>query len=233
MSISARIERIGRRLAFRPILAGASLRDRMIACLGGFIGIGLTALVGRVTMHGVDPHTSLMIAAPLGASAVMVFVVPASPMTQPWSIIGGHVVSALTGLVAAHLISEPTLAAGVAVGAAIATMSLCRCLHPSGGGTALLPVLGGGAVQTLGWSFALLPIGLNAVTLTVAAWVFHRLISGHSYPHKAASAAPDATIEDTDIDAALAGMGGPMDASRADLKTLAQRALDHARTRRR
>ncbi|RZJ89047.1 MAG: HPP family protein, partial [Brevundimonas sp.] len=204
MSFEDCIAGIGRRLAFRPILAGASLRDRIIACLGGFIGIGLTALVGRLTMQGLDPHTTLMIAAPLGASAVMVFVVPASPMTQPWSIIGGHVVSALTGIVTAHVISEPTLAAGVAVGAAIGTMSLCRCLHPSGGGTALLPVVGGAAVHQAGWMFALLPIGLNAVTLTVAAWAFHRLISGQSYPHKAALAAPDAAIEEADIDAALA-----------------------------
>lgn len=233
MSFKDRIERIGRRLAFRPILAGASLRDRILACLGGFIGIGLTALIGRLTMQGLDPHTTLMIAAPLGATAVMVFVVPASPMTQPWSIIGGHVVSALTGIVAVHLIPEPTLAAGVAVGGAIGAMSLLRCLHPSGGGTALLPVVGGAAVQNAGWMFALLPIGLNAVTLTVAAWAFHRLISGQSYPHKPTPGAPDAAIEEADIDAALAEMGGPMDASRADLKTLVQLALDHARTRRR
>ena len=233
MSFTDRIERIGRRLAFRPILAGASLRDRILACLGGFIGIGLTALVGRLTLQGLDPHTTLMIAAPLGATAVMVFVVPASPMTQPWSIIGGHVISALTGVVAVTLIPEPTLAAGVAVGGAIGGMSLFRCLHPSGGGTALLPVVGGAAVQDAGWMFALLPIGLNAVTLTVAAWAFHRLISGQSYPHKAAPATPYAAIEEVDIDAALAEMGGPMDASRADLKTLVQLTLQQARARRR
>lgn len=233
MSFNERIEALGRRLAFRPILAGASVQDRAIACLGALSGIGLTAFVGRWTIHGLDPHSAVMIGAPLGASAVLAFVVPASPMTQPWPMIGGHIVSTLVGFLAAYLISEPALAAGVAVGGSIAVMSMLRCLHPPGGGTALLPVLGGAAIHDAGLSFAFLPMGLNAVTLTLAAWAFHRLISKHSYPHRSAAAPADASIEDADIDAALAKMDGPMDASRDDLKTLARLAQENARARRR
>jgi CBS domain-containing membrane protein len=232
MSLLTRIQATGRRLAFRPILSGASLRDRLIACLGAVAGIGLTALVGQLTAQGLEARSLVLIAAPLGASAVLAFVVPSSPMTQPWSIIGGHIISALVGLAVARFVSDVALAAGLSVGLAIGAMSLLRCLHPPGGGTALIPVIGGAAIQSAGLGFVLAPMALNAITLTAAAWLFHRLISGHSYPHRPLPAPPTPQITDADIDAALAAIDGPVDISRADLKGLVQLAVENARARR-
>jgi CBS domain-containing membrane protein len=122
---------------FVPILAGATLRDRLLACLGALVGIALTSFVCATVLHGWAPLPLLV--APIGASAVLVFAVPASPLAQPWSVLGGNVVSALVGVIAAMFISTPWLAVGIAVAGAILAMSLLRCLHPPGGAAALTP----------------------------------------------------------------------------------------------
>ncbi|MFG3757464.1 HPP family protein, partial [Klebsiella pneumoniae] len=79
-----------------------------------------------------DARAPLLVAS-IGASAVLLFAVPASPLAQPWPIIGGNSVSALVGIVVARAIGDPLLAAAVAAALAIAVMSLARCLHPPGG----------------------------------------------------------------------------------------------------
>ena len=104
----------------KPMLAGATLRDRMIACIGALFGIAVTALVCRVTASDV---TLPYLVAPIGASAVLLFAVPASPLAQPWSIVGGNTVSALIGIAMAKLVTDPALAAGLAVALAIGEMA--------------------------------------------------------------------------------------------------------------
>ena len=98
MSESSTPKALGRRL-FSPILAGATLRERMLACLGALIEIALTGMVCGY-FFGQDPHLPLIVA-PMGASAVLLFAVPASPLAQPWSIIGGNTISAMMGILAA------------------------------------------------------------------------------------------------------------------------------------
>lgn len=218
---------------FRPILAGATLRDRAVACLGALLGIGLTAIVSRALLGG-ETALPLLMTASMGASAVLIFVVPASPLAQPWPVVGGHVVSALTGIMVSRLIPDPMLASGVAVAAAIALMSLLRCLHPPGGSTALIGVLGGTAIHGAGFTLAFIPIGLNAVLLATAGFLFHRLLSGHAWPHRATPIAAPAgpQVLEADIDAALTAFGEPLDVSRDDLQTIVKLALENAATRR-
>lgn len=218
---------------FRPILAGATLRDRVVACFGALIGIGVTGLAARALLPG-QPVPALILTASMGASAVLLFAVPASPLAQPWPIIGGNTISALSGLVVAHLIPDPMLAGAVAVSLAIAAMSLARCLHPPGGGTALIAVLGGPAVAATGWLFPFVPVALNAVLLVGAGWLFHR-VSGHAYPHRqtpvVAPPSPGLVVTDADIEAALIQFGEPLDISRDDLRAIAQSAATHAARR--
>jgi CBS domain-containing membrane protein len=215
---------------FYPILPGSTLRDRAIACLGALLGIAVTGLAARQVLAGQGP-LSLLLAAPMGASAVLVFAVPASPLAQPWSVLGGNVISALVGVTVARLIGEPMLAGGVAVGAAIAAMSLCRCLHPPGGAVALTAVVGGPAVAALGYRFALAPVAVDTLLLLAAGLLFHRL-SGHSYPHHAKPApappAPAITLQPADIDAALQAFGEPLDVDREDLDAVFRLAEAHA-----
>lgn len=215
----------------RLLLAGANWRERSIDALGALIGIALagwlsTALAG-------DAQTALLLAAPIGASAVLVFAVPSSPLGQPWPVIGGNVVAAATGIVAARWLGPTALAAGVAVSGAIVAMSALRCLHPSGGGSALLGVVGGPAVLSHGLAYALVPVGLNAIVLVLAGIAFHRLSGQHSYPHRPVAMPEAPRFDPEDLDAALAEAGEPFDIARADLEALLASAERHARARRR
>ncbi|RVD70880.1 hypothetical protein EN751_18360, partial [Mesorhizobium sp. M4A.F.Ca.ET.029.04.2.1] len=150
-------------MAFRlfvPILAGATLRERLLACIGATIGIALTGVISGLAMGG-GPHVALLVA-PMGASAVLLFAVPASPLAQPWSITGGNSISALVGVTVAHFVHDPVIASGLAVALAIAAMSFTRCLHPPGGAAALTAVLGGPAVVSAGFLFPFVPVALNS-----------------------------------------------------------------------
>ena len=124
--------------AFRPILAGAQFGDRLRAGLGAACGILFTGLIAALATHA---GSSPLLVAPIGASAVLVFAVPASPLAQPWSVIGGNTVSGLWALLVVALVPHTALAAAIAVGGAIVVMSLARCLHPPGGAVALSVVL--------------------------------------------------------------------------------------------
>ena len=121
--------------AFAPILAGATLQERLIACAGALFGIGLTTVICGLVIHGGDYLPTIV--APMGASAVLVFAVPTSPLAQPWSVIGGNTLSALIGVTASHCIDDRAIAAAVAVSLAILVMSVTRSLHPPGGAAAL------------------------------------------------------------------------------------------------
>lgn len=210
------------------LLAGANWRERVIGAIGALLGIGLAGLFS--TLASGDPGTGLLLAAPIGASAVLVFIIPSSPLAQPWPVIGGNIVSTLCGIAAAQWLGHGALAAGVAVSTAILGMSLARCLHPSGGGSALLGVVGGPAVLAHGYAFALVPVGLNAILLVLAGIAFHRL-SGHSYPHRVAAMPAQPRLLAEDIDAALAELGESFDVAREDLEALLERAERHAEAR--
>lgn len=214
---------------FSPILAGATLKERLIGCVGALIGICLTGLVCGLVM-GQDPHLPLIVA-PIGASAVLLFAVPASPLAQPWSIVGGNTISAFVGVTVAALVQDPTLAIGLAVALAILVMSLTRSLHPPGGAAALTAVIGGAAVSRAGFWFPLVPIAINSLILVALGMVFHRL-AGRQYPHRQAVAAvnthktadPPAAVRvgfnTEDIDSAIASLNETLDISRADIDTL-------------
>ena len=213
---------------FSPILAGATLRERLIGCIGALIGIGLTGfLCGYI--FGETPALPLIVA-PIGASAVLLFAVPASPLAQPWSIVGGNTISALVGVTVAALVPDPVFAIGLAVSLAILVMSLTRCLHPPGGAAALTAVIGGAAVARAGFWFPFVPVAVNSVLLVALGIVFHRL-AGRQYPHRPAPAvnthgtadAPPALrtgFNSQDIDAAIANLNETLDIDRADIDAL-------------
>ncbi|MBZ6382549.1 HPP family protein [Sphingomonas sanguinis] len=216
---------------FKPLLAGATLPGRLIACVGAVIGIGLTIIVcGGLPPLGPDLP---IIVAPLGASAVLVFAVPASPLAQPWSVVGGNVLSTLVGVAAFQAIPSLPLAAGCAVGGAILVMSLARCLHPPGGAAALTAVIGSQGIHAAGFAFAFAPVAINSIALVAIGMAFHRA-TGRSYPHEPAvmpPAASPALIGPEDVDAALEEMHESFDIAREDLDTLLAHAERHARAR--
>ena len=215
------------------------------AAIGALTGIMLTTLVSHLWRDkvGAGPVALPLLVAPMGASAVLLFAVPASPLAQPWSIVGGNILSALAGIACRMLIGDPTLAGAMAVAAAIAIMSLARCLHPPGGASALTAVIGGPEIAAAGWSFALLPVGLNALALLAVGWAFNNLTK-HWYPHRAPPLAPSphetadpppqarAGILPADLDDVLARYDDVLDVSRDDLVSLLHQAELQAERRR-
>lgn len=220
---------------FRPLLANAGFGRRVVACIGAAIGIALTmAVCAQFPWLGSDLP---IIVAPLGASAVLVFAVPASPLAQPWPVVGGNILSTLVGVAVFQAIPNLTLAAGVAVGIAILMMSLCRCLHPPGGAAALTAVIGSAGIHDAGYAFAFAPVGINSIAL-VSIGIFYHRMTLLSYPHEPATpAAIKAAVEPggvlpADIDAALAETPDAYDIAPEDLTLLLERAEHFAKVRR-
>lgn len=214
--------------AFLPPPPIAGRAERLRASLGALTGLALCAVL--LTYIG-DGHGSAYLIAPMGASAILLFGLPASPMAQPWAVLGGNVLSALVGVACAQSIGAPLVAAPVAVCLAILAMFALRCLHPPGGSVAALAVLGGAAVRDLGYGFAFAPVGLDMLLLVLAAVLFNNL-TGRRYPHlkhsplanrhATADPAPTSRLGFTaeDLDAALQRYGQVLDISRDDLETI-------------
>lgn len=214
---------------FKPLLAGANLRDRAIACLCAAIGIALTIVVcAGLPLAEADLP---VIVAPLGASAVLVFAVPSSPLAQPWPVVGGNTISTLVGVAVFDLVPHATVAAGVAVGAAILVMSFLRCLHPPGGAAALTAVIGSQGIHDAGYAFAFAPVAINSIALVALAMFLHR-VTAHSYPHVPAAPMPVKWLDASDVDAALEEMHESFDIAREDFDALLAHAERHAEARR-
>lgn len=187
--------------------------------------IGLFVAGGLCLLSGVG---NVWLVAPLGASAVLVYGLPSSPLAQPWAVVGGNTLSSLVGVAMLHLMPWPLAAAALAVGVAIALMVALRCLHPPGGAAALLTVLVGAS----DWHFAFFPIFANSLLLVAVGVVYNRA-TGRSYPHIAhPPPAPVRRFSDADIDAVLARHNMLMHTPRDEFEELLEEAEVQAHGRR-
>ncbi len=194
-----------------------------LGAAGALLGM---AAVGFITrgLAGDDPAAAWL-AAPVGASALLVFALPASPLAQPWPVIGGNLVAGVTGHMLGLSGLPLPLAVALAVGLATGAMMLMRCVHPPAGGTAALMALGGPAIAKAGWGFLLHPLGINLAVLVVAGVIWHRL-TGHSYPHRAAAPPmPQKRVELHHIEQVLEEWDETLDIDPQDLAALI-RALE-------
>lgn len=148
--------------------------------LGAFCGIGLLALVNQLLLPSAD---TLLLIGSMGASAVLVFGAPRSPLAQPRNLIGGHLVSAFIGVLCYQFLgSLPWLAAPLAVATAIALMHLSRTLHPPGGATALIAVAGSDKIHDLGYLYVLIPVSSGALILLLVALLINNAAPRRQYP---------------------------------------------------
>ncbi|NDV86717.1 CBS domain-containing protein [Aurantimonas aggregata] len=178
---------------FGPVIGPARLRD---AAIGAF-GAGLALLLGAALLHGFGARLAggAYLIAPMGATAVILFALPNSPLAQPWSAIVGNTISALAALAVHQVTRDPALSIGTAVGLAIGGMYLARALHPPGGAVALTAALNPAMLDTLGLYFVVGPVLLGTVSLVLLAIVWHRL-NGRVYPFRQAqSDGPHATAD--------------------------------------
>jgi CBS domain-containing membrane protein len=165
---------------FIPSPISVSWSERIRSCVGALIGITITG----ITMRSFNQSSILVpfLVAPMGASAVLLFAVPASPIAQPWSFVGGNLISATIGVTCSQFISDPVLAAAAAIAFALCAMFAFRCVHPPSGAVALTAVLGGSNIHALGYGFVLVPIAVQSLIMLVCAIAYHAL-TGHRYPH--------------------------------------------------
>ncbi|WP_322012924.1 HPP family protein [Paraburkholderia sp. J12] len=209
--------------AFAPAPVALPWRERLRSSLGALFGIALT---GGLAHWLIGPVASIpFLIAPMGASAVLLFAVPASPLAQPWSILGGNLVSAAVGVTCALLIADPVAAAATAAAVSVAAMFALRCVHPPSGAVALTAVLGGPAVHALGYAFVIEPVALQSAILLGSALVYHAA-TGHRYPHAPArSAAPvQSGFSRADLEALLRARDEWLDIDPADLEALLREA---------
>ncbi len=225
---------------FSPEPIAVNYTERLRACIGAFTGILLTSLLTYL----IDGNTSSIpyLIAPMGASAVLLFAVPSSPLAQPWSIIGGNMLAALIGVTCTMWISNTVLAASLAVGLSIFAMFSLRCIHPPSGAVALIAVLGGSSIHAQGYSFVIFPVGINSLVLLITAIIFNNA-TRRTYPHVTAKSSDTHLTKDippemrfgftaNDLNEVLKEYNQVLDVSRDDLQSLLQQTEMHAYRRR-
>jgi len=166
--------------------------ERLVSGLGAFVGIFATYWISTQFLGATS---SLLVVGSMGAGAVLLFALPHAQLSQPWAALGGHLIASLVGVSIAILVPDTILAAALAVSLAVVAMHYLRCIHPPGGATALIAVIGGADVQAMGYGFVLL-VMLNALILVTAAMLFNTPFKWRRYP--AAWAIKQAPAKDID-----------------------------------
>lgn len=158
---------------FRHYPRSHSHTDAFVASVGAFSGI---ALIYFIMMELALPANSLaLLAASTGATALLIFIMPESEFSRPWSVLCGHSVSSFIGVTCFQLLDSNFLSSALSVSFAIFFMHILKCLHPPGGATALLAVIGGEQITSLGYNYLLFPVLLNVLVLILIASIFNYL----------------------------------------------------------
>ncbi len=164
--------------ALYPAIPANTHKEAIRAGFGALIGLGVAGFV----LSFLDLHDAgLYLIAPFGASSVLLFAVPNSPLAQPWSAIVGNSVAALAGVAVCYLIPDPVLRVAVAVGLAITVMILVRAVHPPGGAVAMVVAMNPDIATELGFRFAITPVTAITVILVLTAVLYARA-TGRKYP---------------------------------------------------
>ncbi|MCH2220613.1 MAG: HPP family protein [Dechloromonas sp.] len=220
-----------RQFAVRYLIADAvplSARERWVSALSGCLGILL--IQGILTVLPAGEKVSYMLA-PLGASAVILFALPHSPLAQPWSLVGGLLLSALIGYGCGLWMQPAWLAIGLALGLTIWLTALLRCLHPPGGAMAVVF-----AIAAQQHTVSLLTALLNTVAALIAVLAINNLMPGRRYPQcvpvsQTTSRPPRRSIRHDDLQYALEKLDTYLDVSEDDLVSIYDLATAHAHRR--
>lgn len=225
-------------LGYKP--SSIPLREKFIAA--NTAGAAIFCLVLLVDYIDFGLPFKMLVLASMGASAFLLFVVPHSPLAQPWPVIGGHVLSAFIGVACAHAIASAPLATALAVFLSVFVMYQLHCLHPPSAATAMIAVLGGPEVHAMGWQFCYEVVALNALVMVLLAVMLNNLVRGRQYPmrhlhhaHHTQFSQPThaqvTELNEQDFKWALSQMDGYIDVNEEDLVDLYEFAFEHAQTR--
>jgi CBS-domain-containing membrane protein len=158
----------------------ASKCDIIWSWIGSFLGISAVALLNY---HLLSESDAMLLIGSFGASAVLIFGAVSGPLSQPRNLIGGHFISAVVGVTMLQQFGDTLwLAAALAVSLSIVLMHLTRTLHPPGGATALIAVIGSGKIHALGYLYVLIPVTAGAFVMLVVALIVNNIPPKRQYP---------------------------------------------------
>ena len=220
--------------ALKPHFKVLPFKQRLLCGLGALLGLALSSFLSWWVLGDLNAWYI----APMGASSVLLFAVPTSPLAQPWNVVVGNTIAAVIGVSCAWYFSNLTEAFSLAVALSIFLMMTTDSLHPPSGAVAITAVLGGTSVRDLGYHFVFYPVLLNSVLLLGFAIIYNRLL-GKSYPQVAnlnpRSADPTptqkASIQPQDIQDVLEQQTELLDISEYDLQRLILDAQERVNAR--
>lgn len=160
---------------------GVSLSEITWSWIGAFLGIALVGM-SHYSLLGEGSDLTMIIGS-FGASAVLIYGAVKSPLAQPRNLMGGHILSAVIGVASYKMFHDHMwLAAAIAVATAIAVMHATKTLHPPGGATALIAVIGSEDIHALGYLYAVIPAGLGALIMLIVALMINNVPRSRRYP---------------------------------------------------
>ncbi|AYN21754.1 HPP family protein [Alcaligenes aquatilis] len=203
--------------SLRPKSLAIARPEMLRATLGATLSV---LIVSSLSLYLSDfAHTHHWLVASLAASALLIFLVPTSPLAQPWNVLLGNLVGALTGISCAILLPHPIAAITMAVCVAMPIMLALRCVHPPSVAMAVFPALNG----IHNYDFALFPVLFDSCVLIFLGMLYNRL-TGVTYPPipKPTTRATStlSRFTDQDYDAALSHYNQTLNISQDDLEKL-------------
>lgn len=136
-------------------------------------GLGSTLAILLLQAIGQGLHHPLLLA-PFGASCVLLFLLPDSPLAQPRNMLLSYAIATVIGFAVLWVFPGDWWAAAIAVGATIFMMTLTHTVHPPAGAHPLVILLGAPA-----WKVLLPTVVVGLLLLMVSAWAFHRWVPVH------------------------------------------------------
>lgn len=170
--------RISRYIIYKETLV--NVKEQFWSFIGAFIGIGLIAFIQS---NWLTQNENLFLIGSFGASSVLIYGAIQSPLAQPRNVIGGHLISAIIGVTVYKIIPDIIwLSAPLSVALSIIFMQVTKTLHPPGGATALIAVIGSEKIKALGYLYVLSPVLTGSIILLIVALVFNNITPYRQYP---------------------------------------------------
>jgi CBS-domain-containing membrane protein len=157
-----------------------NFKEQFWSFLGSFVGIGILAYIQSIHFEGND---AVYLIGSFGASSVLVYGIIQSPFSQPRNLVGGHLISAIVGVTVHKIVPDIIwIAAPLAVSFSIIFMQMTKTLHPPGGATALIAIIGSDKIKSLGYMYVFSPVLIGVLILLVVALIFNNMTSSRTYP---------------------------------------------------
>ena len=170
--------RVSRYIIYKETLV--DYKEHFWSFVGAFVGIGLIAFLQS---YWLTQNENVFLIGSFGASSVLIYGAIQSPLAQPRNLIGGHLVSAIIGVTIYQILPDIIwLTAPLAVAFSIVFMQMTKTLHPPGGATALIAVIGSEKIKALGYIYVLSPVLSGTIILYIVAMIFNNITPQRRYP---------------------------------------------------